>query len=99
MKIFTAHWKHYTDDVYADYNRKMFINESDANKFLDDLINHDGIHDYYIKEETVFDQYSPMDYEITSDWECSLGTLHGHDDVCNCDEYIDDYPCDIINEF
>jgi hypothetical protein len=33
MKIFTAHWKHYTDDVYADYNRKMFINESDGHVF------------------------------------------------------------------
>ena len=32
-------------------------------------------------------------------WECNHGTLHTHNDVCNCDEYEDDYPCDIVNEF
>ena len=49
--------------------------------------------------EHTLEEYSTVEYETTSDWECSLGTLHGHNDVCNCDEYIDDYPCDIINEF
>lgn len=99
MKIYTAHWKHYKDDYYAPYNRKMFTTRELANTFLDDIINYDGIERYYILEETVLEEYSPIEYEMTCDWECSLGTLHGHDDVCNCDEYIDDYPCDIIDTF
>ena len=99
MKIYTAHWKEYTDDYYAPYNRKMFINREDADKFLDELINYEGIDKYYILEETIHESHVPIDYEITSDWECSFGTLHPHTDHCNCDEYIDDYPCDIINDF
>jgi hypothetical protein len=67
MKIFTAHWRHYTDDYYASHNRKMFLNREDADKFLDDLINYDGIDNYYILEETVFDQYSPQTYYYDDD--------------------------------
>ena len=92
MRIFTAHWRHYTDDYYAPRNRRMFLYREDADKFLDDLINYDGIDSYYVLEETVFDQYSPTtdspyDYEIESDWECSFGTIHPHTDSCDCDEY------------
>jgi hypothetical protein len=25
MRIFTAHWRHYTDDYYAPRNRRMFL--------------------------------------------------------------------------
>jgi hypothetical protein len=62
MKIYTAHWKYYTDDYYSPDNRKMFLYREDADKFLDDLINYDGVDKYYILEETVFDQYSPQTY-------------------------------------
>jgi hypothetical protein len=93
MNIYTAHWRHYTDDYYAAHNRRMFLNEQDANKFLDDLIVHDGLDDYYIMEETVFDQYSPTkdshyDYDdMTGDWECGEGTLHPHTEhSCDCAE-------------
>ena len=68
----------------------MFLHREDANKFLDDLLNYQGIDKYYILEETVFDQYSPINYIIESDWECSFGTLHKATDSCDCD---------IINEF
>jgi hypothetical protein len=95
MKIYTAHWKEYTDDYYAPYNRKMFTTRELANSFLDDFINYNGVEKYYVLEETVFEEYVPTEYEMTSDWECSYGTIHTHNDVCNCD----DYPCDIINEF
>lgn len=60
MNIFTAHWKHYNDDYYAPHNRKMFLHREDADRYLDDLINYDGIDHYYILEEEVFDQYSPI---------------------------------------
>ena len=96
MKIYTAHWKECTDDYYAPHNRKMFINREDADKYLDDLLNYEGIDSrYYILEETVFDQYSPINHIMESDWECEHGTLHGYNEACHCD----DYPCDIINEF
>jgi len=87
MNIYTAHWKHYNDDYYAPHNRRMFLNREDADKFLDHLINYEGIDHYYILEETVYDQYSPINYIIESDWECSFGTLHPHTDSCDCDEY------------
>jgi hypothetical protein len=94
MNIYTAHWRNYKDDLYAPYNRKMFLHKKDADKFLDDLLNFEGIDTYYILEEKVFDQYSPISYIIKSDWECSFGTLHPAKDSCDCD-----YACDIINEF
>jgi hypothetical protein len=94
MKIYTAHWKEYTDDYYAPHNRKMFINREDADKYLDDLLNYEGIGSYYILEETIFEEYSPIEYEMTCDWECPHGTLHSHDDVCNCDEYADGWSND-----
>jgi hypothetical protein len=62
MNIFTAHWKYYIDDYYSPDNRKMFLYREDADKFLDDLINYNGVDKYYILEETVFDQYSPQTY-------------------------------------
>ena len=100
MKIYTAHWKYYTDDYYAPHNRRMFLNREDADKSLDDLLNYEGIEHYYILEEEVEEEYTSIDYEITSDWECSFGTLHPHTDNCDCDQYQDDdYPCDIVNEF
>lgn len=99
MNIYTAHWKYYTDDYYAPHNRRMFLNREDADKFLDDLINYNGIDTYYILEEEVIEKYVPIEYEMMSDWECSFGTLHPHTDICDCDEYTDDYPCDIVNEF
>jgi hypothetical protein len=95
MKIYTVQWKYYTDDYYAPYNRKMFTTVELADAFLTDLMNYEHVERYYVLEETVLEQYVPMDYEITSDWECHHGTLHRHDDECNCD----DYPCDIVNEF
>ena len=99
MTIYTVCWKEVTDDYCTPYNRKMFIDVEDADRFLQDLLRYDDLHTFHIIEEKVFEQYSPINYIMESDWECSQGTLHGHDDVCNCDEYIDDYPCDIINKF
>ena len=94
MKIYTAHYKLYEDDFYAPHNRKMFLNREDADKYLDNLINYQGINRYYILEETVYEQYSPINYEEKSDWECFYGTTHSYTDSCDCD-----YPCDITNEF
>jgi hypothetical protein len=79
MNIYTAHWKHYADDYYAPHNRRMFLYKEDADKFLDDLINYDGIDQYYILEETVFDQYSPMSDYDDDDYD---------DGYCN--DYYDD---------
>lgn len=91
MNIFTAHWKHYNDDYYAPHNRRMFLNRDDADKFLDDLINYDGIDHYYILEETVFDQYSPTTYCSTDydddyyndyydeDWSVDEWSMHNDD--------------------
>lgn len=98
MYIYTAYWKSYKDDYYAEHNRKMFTTRELADKFLDDLINYEALDNYYILEEDVLEEYVPIDYEMTSDWECSYGTLHPHTDDCDCDEY-QDYPCDIVNEF
>lgn len=83
MNIYTAHWKHYTDDYYASHNRQMFLNREDADKFLDDLINHEGIERYYILEETVYDQYSPSKYYSTD-----------YDDDYYNDYYDDDWSVD-----
>lgn len=89
MKIYVACWQNYTDDYYAPHNRRMFLNEKDADKFLDDLINYDGINNnYYIMEEYVEEQYIP-NVEIEEmeggDWECSGGTLHPHTQhTCDC---------------
>ena len=94
MYIYTAYWKSYKDDYYAEHNRKMFTTRELADKFLDDLINYEALDNYYILEEDVLEEYVPIDYEMTSDWECSFGTLHAHTDDCDCD-----YPCDIVNEF
>ena len=85
MNIYTAHWRHYTDDYYAPRNRRMFLNEQDANKFLDDLINYDGIDDYYIMEETVFDQYSPT---TDSPYDYDDGYANEYD--CDYDEFYYD---------
>lgn len=86
MNIYTAHWKHYSDDYYAPHNRKMFLYREDADKFLDDLINYDGIDQYYILKETVFDQYSPMsDYDDDYD-----------DGYCN-DYYDEDWYFDELS--
>ena len=89
MKIYTAQWKYYTDDYYTPHNRKMFTTVELADAFLTDLMNYEHIERYYVLEETVNEEFVPMDYEITSDWECSYGTLHTHDDICNCDEWDD----------
>jgi hypothetical protein len=98
MNIYTAYWKDPSDDYYDEYNRRMFTTREDADAFLTDLMNYEHIEKYYVLEETVHEEFVPMDHEITSDWECSYGTLHPHTDSCDCDEY-QDYPCDIINEF
>jgi len=99
MKIYTAYWKDPSDDYYDEYNRRMFTTRELADAFLTDLLNYEHIERYYVLEEEVYEEYSLIDAELMSDWECYYGTLHTHDDICNCDEYADDYPCDIINEF
>jgi hypothetical protein len=91
MNIYTAYWKHSSDDYYAPHNRRMFTTRELADAFLTDLMNYEHIEKYYVLEENVDEQYTPIDYEITSDWECHHGTLHAHGDTCNCDEYADDY--------
>jgi hypothetical protein len=89
MKIYTAYFKYSQDDYYTEHNRKMFLNREDADAFLTDLLNYEHIERYYVLEEEVLEQFVPMDHEITSDWECHRGTLHTHDDICNCDEWDD----------
>jgi len=89
MKIYTEHWKHCTNDYYAPHNRKMFLNREDADAFLTDVMNYEHVEKYYVLEEEVYEKFVPMDYEITSYWECSFGALHPHTDHCNCDEYTD----------
>lgn len=100
MNIYTAHWKHYNDDYYAPHNRRMFLNRNDADKFLDDLINYDGIDHYYIMEETVFDQYSPTtdspyDYDdyyndyYDEDWSVDEWSLHNDEQYWFKQEEID----------
>jgi hypothetical protein len=87
MKIYTAHWKYNNDDYYAPHNRKMFLYREDADAFLTDVMNYEHVEKYYVLEEEVLEAHVPIDYEITSDWECSFGTLHPHTDHCDCDEY------------
>ena len=96
MTIYTVYFKEYSDDYYAPHNRSMFTTREDAEKCLDDLLNYNGIQNYYILAEEVLEEYTPLDVE--SDWECHHGTLHPHTDDCDCDKY-QDYPCDIVNEF
>ena len=76
MKIYTAHWKHYNDDYYAPHNRRMFLNREDADKSLDDLINYEGIEHYYILEEEVEEEYSPLAYldndDDNEDYPCDI---------------------------
>jgi hypothetical protein len=87
MIIYTAHWKNYDDDYYAPHNRRMFLYREDADKFLDDLINYNGIDNYYILEEIVLDQYSPIkehydDYDYQEydygdeDWSVDEWSMH-----------------------
>jgi hypothetical protein len=96
MTIYTVYFKEYSDDYYAPHNRSMFINREDAEKCLDDLLNYNGIQNYYILAEEVLEEYTPLDVE--SDWECHHGTLHTHDDICTCDEYVDEiHPLDRCN--
>ena len=64
MKIYTAHWKHYTDDYYAPHNRKMFTTRELADTFLTDLLNYEHIERYYVLEEDVHEEYVPSnDYD------------------------------------
>ena len=75
MKIYTAHWKYYTDDYYAPHNRRMFLNREDADKSLDDLLNYEGIEHYYILEEEVEEEYSPLAYlddDEEDDYPCDI---------------------------
>jgi hypothetical protein len=67
MTIYTVCWKEVTDDYYAPYNRKMFIDAEDADRFLQDLLRYDDLHTFHIIEETVFEQYSPIEYKMMSD--------------------------------
>lgn len=98
MNIYTAHWKHDNDDYYAPHNRKMFTTRELADTFLTDLLNYEHIERYYVLEEEVYEEFVPIDYEITSDWECSFGTLHPHTDSCDCDEHQDEiHPLDRCN--
>jgi hypothetical protein len=87
MTIYTVYFKEYSDDYYAPHNRSMFIKREDAEKCLDDLLNYNGIQNYYILAEEVLEEYTPLDVE--SDWECSYGTIHPATDNCNCDEYYE----------
>jgi hypothetical protein len=87
MTIYTVYFKEYSDDYYAPHNRSMFIKREDAEKCLDDLLNYNGIQNYYILEEEVLEEYIPLDVE--SDWECSYGTIHPATDNCDCDEYYE----------
>tara|TARA_R110000868_G_scaffold280353_1_gene540474 strand:+ start:599 stop:1033 length:435 start_codon:yes stop_codon:yes gene_type:complete len=59
MKIYTAHWKHYTDDYYAEYNRKMFTTRELADAFLTDLMDYEHIERYYVLEEEVYEEFIP----------------------------------------
>ena len=98
MKIYTAHWKHPFDDYYAPPNRKMFTTRELADAFLTDVMNYEHIERYYVLEEDVHEEYSLIDAELMSDWECYYGTLHTHDDICTCDEYADEInPLDRCN--
>lgn len=76
MKIYTAHWKCYTDDYYSPHNRRMFLNREDADKSLDDLLNYEGIEHYYILEEEVEEGYSPLAYldddDDDEDYPCDI---------------------------
>lgn len=106
MKIYTAYWKHSNDDYYAEYNRRMFTTRELADTFLTDLMNYEHIEKYYVLEEIVHEEHIPLDHEITSDWECSFGTLHPYTDHCDCDEYNniviihpDDFLEDLKNEY
>jgi hypothetical protein len=59
MNIYTAYWKHYTDDYYAEYNRKMFTTRELADAFLTDLMDYEHIERYYVLEEEVYEEFIP----------------------------------------
>ena len=31
--------------------------------------------------------YIDLEYEMTSDWECSSGTLHAYNENCDCNDF------------
>ena len=31
--------------------------------------------------------YVNLEYNLTSDWECSSGTLHAYDENCDCNDF------------
>ena len=86
MKIYTAHWKHYTDDYYAPHNRKMFTTRELADAFLTDLMNYEHIERYYVLEEDVHEEYVPSnDYDYDDYYANQYGRDYDDADEFYCD--------------